>query len=104
MDSFNVGKQYNDFESLLLAKRNYEVASNCILVICGSNKLKGVGDFVDSKVYDRLYFACKAGKERPPRGKGIRSSCTYKMNCPFKVRRASITMLNLSTYTEFISF
>lgn len=89
MNAFEVDKTFDTFEAVLLAKKNYEQASNTVLVITGSNLLKGDGDFVKSKVYDRLVFECKAGTERKPRGKGIRSSSTYKLNCPFKVRIVS---------------
>lgn len=85
MDSFQLNKQFDNFESLLAAKKQYESASNTILVIESSHKLKGDGDFVNSQVYDRLSYVCKAGKERPISSKGIRPSFTYKAGCPFKV-------------------
>lgn len=60
MNAFEVDKTFDTFEAVLLAKKNYEQASNTVLVITGSNLLKGDGDFVKSKVYDRLVFECKA--------------------------------------------
>lgn len=86
MESFHLGKEFANFDEVLQAKKNYEQASNTILSICGSNLLKGNGDFVKSKKYYRLCFECKAGKERKPKSQGIRATSTYKVNCPFKVK------------------
>lgn len=56
MDTFYVGQQFDDFQSVLLTKRGYELASKIVLVKAGSHKLKDGGDFARSKVYDRIAF------------------------------------------------
>lgn len=86
MNSFELGKQFDDYKSLLVAKQEYEKASNTILTTETSHFLQGEGDFVTSRKYERIGYGCKAGKERPSQSKGIRKSSTYKSNCPFKVK------------------
>lgn len=90
MNCFENNQTFDNCGSLLIAKKNYEQASNTILSITGSHKLKGDGEFVKLMVYDRINFGCKADLERPSSSKGIRATSTYKMNCPFMVSNAPI--------------
>lgn len=87
MDTFELNKKFDDYKSLLTAKKNYENASNTILTTESSHFLRSdsESDFVKSMIYDRISYQCKAGKERPSKSKNIRQSSTYKSNCPFKV-------------------
>lgn len=85
MDTFQLNNKFDDYESLLAAKKNYEQASNTILTTDSSHFLQGDGDFVKSRKYEWISYACKAGKERQSQSKNIRQSSTYKSNCPFKV-------------------
>lgn len=85
MDNFIIGKQFLSYVSLLEAKKEYEVASNTLLVKEDCRKLKGDGNFVSKFVYQYLVFECKAGKERRIESLGLRKTSTIKRNCPVKV-------------------
>lgn len=86
MQFFAVGKQFDSFKSLMKKKNKYEVATNNLLVIGDSHRLKGEGTFQQNFVYDRFTLNCKAGKERPTHSTGVRKSATYKKGCPATVR------------------
>lgn len=77
--------EFDDFKSFLEAKKAYEEASKSVLVIRGSNKMKGNNDIAQKFCYDQIIFICKAGPQRSTQSKGHRSSSTYKMNCEVKV-------------------
>lgn len=86
MDYFSVNTEFDSFEALNATKKAYENATNSLLVITGSQILKGYGEFKETMKYERLTLACKAGKERPTQSKGLRTSSTYKMGCPVMVK------------------
>ena len=46
MNCFESNQTFDSYESILIAKKQYEVASNTILSVTGSHKLKGDGEFV----------------------------------------------------------
>lgn len=85
MEFFVIGQEFDSFKSLTEKKKEYEVATNNLLVINNSHRLKGDGSFQENFLYDRLEFACKAGQERPSQSNGLRKTSTYKKNCPVKV-------------------
>lgn len=87
MENLNVDKEYSSYAEFLVAKEAYQVASNSVLVVNDSMKLKGDGEFVKVMVYQRFELRCKAGKERPSSSKGLRNSSTYKKNCSVKVKK-----------------
>ena len=81
MEAFAVNREFNSYADLCTAKKSYEDASKSILVIGSSLKVKGEEGFVNTMVYQRIIFHCKAGKERQIKSKGLRKSSTYKKNC-----------------------
>lgn len=85
MDTFVIGKQFESYEALIIAKSAYENASNTLLIKQDCRILKGDGDFVNKFKYDYVVFGCKAGKERRVQSLGLRQSFTIKRNCPAKV-------------------
>lgn len=78
MNCFDVNFQFDDYKNFLELKKKFEIATNSIIVTEDSHRLKGSNDFVTSNVYDRITLACKAGRERPCKSRGIRASSTFK--------------------------
>lgn len=85
MNSLAVNTEFDDYQSLLIAKKAYERATNTILVVAGSVKLIGDSLLSRALIYYRILYECKAGAERPTKSNGIRSTATYKKGCPVKV-------------------
>lgn len=85
MDFFAVNKEFDNLEEVMLEKKEYESQNKVILIIRDSRMIKGEGELVKRMKYSRLSLHCKAGKERPTEGKGLRKSATLKKNCPMKV-------------------
>lgn len=85
MNSLAVNTVFDDFDSLLNAKKAYERDTNTILVVASSKKLIGDSELSRALIYERICYECKAGAERPTKGNGIQSSATYKKGCPVKV-------------------
>lgn len=85
MEYFSLNKEFDDFESLLAAKKSYERATNTILVTGSSKILIGDGELKRKLIYEKTIYYCKAGAERPSSSHGIRASSTYKKGCPVKV-------------------
>lgn len=85
MNCLDLNYQFDDYNDFLEKKRQYEVATNSIVVINSCHKLKGDSEIVNTMVYERLALGCKAGKERPSKSRAYRVSSTYKKQCPFKV-------------------
>lgn len=93
MNVFELNCTFETFESLLEAKKSYEIVSNTVLVIDKCHRLRKEDNLQKVIVYDRLTFVCKAGKERPTESKGYRNSSTLKKNCPVKVKHICIVPL-----------
>lgn len=87
MEFFALDSKFDSFKALTAKKKEYEVATNNLLVISDAHKVKGDGPFKEKFVDERLTLSCKAGEERPTESKGLRESKTYKKNCPVKVRK-----------------
>lgn len=85
MASFALKTEYNSWKEVLQAKKLYEENSKTILSIRKSEKLKGSSELNDRLIYQRVFFQCKAGSERPATSRGHRKSSTYKKGCPVKV-------------------
>lgn len=85
MNSLIVNTEFNDFQSVLTAKKAYEDATNTILVVGSSKKIIGESELSKALIYERICYECKAGCERPSASNGIRASATYKKGCPVKV-------------------
>lgn len=85
MEFFSLNKKFNDFQSVLAAKKSYEHATNTILVVVSSKKLIGDCELNRKLIYEKLWYECKAGTERKSRSNGIRASSTYKKGCEVKV-------------------
>ena len=69
---FAVNVEFDNFEDVSKAKKQYESENKVILFIRDSHKLQGDSDIVKRCIYSRLCLHCKAGKERPTQSKGIR--------------------------------
>lgn len=82
MDAFDLGKEFENYKSILDAKRNYETASKSILSKSSSKFIIADGELKTKFVYQSIKYQCKAGPERPSSSKGLRASSTYKKNCP----------------------
>ncbi len=94
MNGLSLDTEFDDFQSLLEAKKAYEDASKSILVTRGSNPLKGDNDIARKFRYGEIAYECKAGSQRATKSKGFRTSSTYKMNCEAKVCYRSCLFLN----------
>lgn len=93
MEYFALNKEFESYAQLKQTKKEYETATNNLLVTVVSHLLKGHGEFKDKMVYERLTWGCKAGKERPSTSKGWRESKTYKKGCPAMVRTQFVNWL-----------
>lgn len=87
-----VNQEFNSFDELLQAKRDYERANNVVLVRRDTHLLKVDGELIKRLVYSRLSLQRKAGKERPSESKGIRKSSTFKKNYPMIVSYSKSVM------------
>lgn len=85
MNGLALNTEFNDYDSLLIAKKAYENASNTVLVVGSSKLMIGYSELNRALKYERILFECKAGSEKPTRSTGIRASATYKKGCPVKV-------------------
>lgn len=95
MNGLTLKSEFDDFESLLEAKKDYEKASKSVLVTRGSYPLKGDNDIARKFRYSEITYECKAGSQRASKSTGHRSSSTYKMNCQAKVCNKISLLLNL---------
>lgn len=93
MNVFDLNTEFDDWQSVLQAKKAYENASNTVLSTRGSNPMKGDNETALKFRYTRKVYHCKAGKERETKSKGYRKSATYKMNCP-----AVVSVCSCGTY------
>jgi hypothetical protein len=85
MNKLDVGVLFHSHEELLGAKREYEEATNSVLVFSKAEKLKATDSLSSRFRYQRFILSCKAGRERPCQNKGLRKSSTIKRNCSFEV-------------------
>ncbi len=85
MQFFALNKEFEDLKSVLEAKKNYERATNSVLTIATSKLLMGDSTLKTKLHYEKITYNCKAGPERLSVSNGLRTSSTYKKNCPVKV-------------------
>lgn len=93
MNVFAVKTEFDDWASVLKAKKMYEDASKTLLTTSASHKLKTSDDVSKRCLYDRVEFSCKAGQERKSQSKGLRESFTYKMGCTVKVNNKMLKFI-----------
>lgn len=96
MNCFELNFQFNNYHHFLELKKQYEHETYNILVVVSFHKLKGESDFVSATVYERMILECKAGTERQSKSKGVRTSSTYKRQCPFKVIEIHAVNISIS--------
>lgn len=85
MNGLSLNTEFDDFQSLVEAKKAYEEASKSVLVTRGSYTLKGDNEIAQTFRYAQITYECKAGSQRATQSKGYRTSSTYKMNCEVEV-------------------
>lgn len=86
MDGFALNNEFQDYESIINAKKAYELASNTLLTVTSSKFLIGESELKRKVKYSKIEYGCKAGVERKSRSNGIRASSTYKKGCEVKAR------------------
>lgn len=92
MNKLDVGVVFHSHEELLSAKREYEEASNTVLIFSKAENLKATDSMSSKFKYHRFNLSCKAGRERPCQSKGLRKSSTIKQNCSFEVSFRKIVL------------
>lgn len=86
MQFFQLNSQFDDYNSVVAAKKDYEKSSNTLLSKIDSVLLPDPdSDWTKRFKYKRIGFICKAGPERKCQSKGLRKSSTIKKDCPVKV-------------------
>lgn len=90
MNGLDEKTEFDDWQSFMVAKKAYEVASKTLLTTKGSDVMKGNNDIAKKFCYIRKVFNCKAGAERKQQSKGVRKSSTYRRGCPVSVRVTNI--------------
>lgn len=85
MEGFAINAEFKDYESIIKAKKAYEVASNTLLTVNTSLFLLGESELNQKLKYSKIVYKCKAGDERPSKSQGLRASSTYKKGCKIEV-------------------